>query len=79
MVAGKEQNMLKRYYVNRDSSTNPHQDHEVHCEGCFFMPGVEKRIYLGLFNSATAAVAAARAYYANVDGCVFCCPEAHHH
>lgn len=70
--------MLKDYYVNRDSSTNPHQDHEVHCQGCYFMPGAEKRIYLGQFSSAASAVAAARRLFDKVDGCAFCCPEAHH-
>lgn len=70
--------MLKNYYVNSDSSTNPNHDHEVHCEGCIWMPSASKRIYLGQFSSAAAAVAAAKGYYNKVDGCATCCPEAHH-
>lgn len=69
---------MKKYYVNSDTSSNPRHDHEVHCEGCYWMPGADKRIYLGQFSSATEAVNAARVYYSNVDGCATCCPEAHH-
>lgn len=69
---------MKRYYVNLNSSGNPNHDHEVHCEGCYWLPSAENRIYLGLFSSGVAAVQAAKAYFSNVDGCALCCPESHH-
>lgn len=69
---------MKSYYVNKDDSSNPHQDHEVHCIGCPWMPSPLNRVYLGEFSSAIEAVKAAKAIYPDADGCAHCCPEAHH-
>jgi len=70
--------MLKNYYVNTKTDTNPNFNNEVHVEGCSKIPSVLNREYLGLFNDGNAAVAAAKAKgYSRADGCIFCCPEAH--
>lgn len=68
---------MYKYYVNRDDSKNPNNNHEVHKEGCRYMP--TSKIFLGEFVNAVPAVAKAkRDYYKDADGCIHCCPEAHH-
>ena len=69
--------MYKHYYVNMNPQ--PNGDHEVHSEDCRWLPAPENRIQLGYFSSCADAVMTARRYYAQVDGCMFCCPLCHHH
>ena len=69
--------MFKHYYVNSVPQSNG--DHEVHCEGCYWMPSSTNRVYLGYFASSKEALAAARRLYPSADGCAFCCPEIHKH
>lgn len=68
---------LLTYYVNKNAQSNG--DHEVHRADCYRLPDAENRIYLGNFYTAQAAVRAAREYFDHVDGCYYCCNEAHHH
>lgn len=69
---------MKPYYINLDTSTNPNNDHEVHVEGCVWMPSISNRKYLGYFNNGNEAVQKAiQLGYYKVDGCATCCPEAH--
>lgn len=63
------------YYVNRNAQ--PTGEHEVHKEGCYRMPELQNRIYLGYFLNANDAVIEARKYFNKVDGCYYCSPEAH--
>ena len=63
------------YYVNKNAQGNG--DHEVHKEGCQYMPTVLNRIYLGLFENCHKAVAAARKHYSQVNGCYWCSRECH--
>lgn len=51
--------------------------HEVHRQDCLWIPDAENRIYLGIFDNGKDAVNAAKKYYDDVDGCYFCCREAH--
>ncbi len=44
--------MKKSYYVNNNQQ--PNGDHEVHVEGCIYMPGNRK--YLGEFDNCKDAV-----------------------
>lgn len=67
--------MLKKYYVNRNAQSTG--EHEVHQEGCSFLPSVSNRIDLGYFYSCKEAIKKAREYYSNVDGCYFCSNECH--
>ncbi len=49
---------MNAYYVNKNPQANG--DHEVHKEGCTFMPSLENRKYLGLFFGCRAAIAEAK-------------------
>ena len=64
------------YFVNTDDSKNPNNNHEVHKEGCRYMP--ISTISLGYFANAIPAVSEAKKIYKDADGCAICCPEAHH-
>lgn len=65
-----------RYYVNKNAQSNG--DHEVHLSTCSWLPDASNRIYLGDFDKSQDALEA-RKYYFQVDGCMYCCPEIHHH
>lgn len=65
---------MKHYYVNNNAQANG--DHEVHTDGCSFLQYIVSKTYLGLFINATAAVVKAKQYHYQVNGCVYCCPEA---
>jgi hypothetical protein len=73
-MADKEKAAVK-YYVNKNKQTNG--DHEVHRDGCKYMPADENRIYLGSFTDCTDAVKAAKKQYTQVNGCATCSPECH--
>jgi hypothetical protein len=63
------------YYVNMNSQ--PNRDHEVHTTDCSFMPDSDNRIYLGDFASCQPAIAKARQYFAQSNGCYFCARQCH--
>jgi len=63
------------YYVNKNAQDSG--EHEVHREGCSYLPAVENRHYLGDFATCHPAVAEARKHYTNVDGCFYCSRECH--
>lgn len=67
--------MKRRYYVNKDSQSNG--DHEVHVEGCTYMPSPENRKYLGEFSSCHEAVREAKTIYPKSNGCYYCCKPCH--
>jgi hypothetical protein len=68
-----------KYYLNKNEQIGYRYNHEVHKEGCLWMPSPENRIYLGEFSNSYAALEyAKRYYYANSDGCCHCCPEINH-
>ena len=50
-------------------------DHEVHKEGCSWMPLIENRLYHGNFNSCHEAVQEAKKHFSKSDGCHYCSPE----
>lgn len=66
---------MKKYYVNKIAQSNG--DHEVHKEDCSFLPSINNRIYLGEFNNCWEAVAKAKDYYTQVNGCYYCSKECH--
>lgn len=66
---------MSKYYVNKNAQSNG--DHEVHKEGCSYMPNAENRIYLGDFSSCNGAVNAARNHYSQVNGCYYCSRPCH--
>ena len=66
---------MAAYYVNKNAQSNG--DHEVHTTGCSFMPNDVNRFYLGDFVYCQGAVAKARDYYSQVNGCYFCASGCH--
>jgi len=63
------------FYVNSNQQANG--DHEVHKEGCSFMPTPTNRIYLGIFESCEPAVREAKKYYSRSNGCYYCSNQCH--
>ena len=66
---------MDRYWVNNSNFSNPNNNHEVHKEGCQYMPS--DKTYLGYFSNCFGALAEARKHFSNVDGCATCCSECH--
>lgn len=66
---------MARYYVNQNAQANG--DHEVHREGCSFMPSELNRTYLGQHDGCTTAVREARRYYTRSNGCYYCSNPCH--
>lgn len=66
---------MPRYYVNKNAQSNG--DHEVHKDGCSFMPQSENRQYLGEFSNCRDAVREAKKTYPQSNGCYFCSLECH--
>jgi len=64
---------MDAYYVNNEAQSNG--DHEVHKDGCSWMP--KDREYLGRYGSCQPAVAEARKTYLQSNGCLWCCLECH--
>ena len=69
--------MYHHYYVNRNQTMNPWLHHEIHTKEHANQLGIRDAIYLGYFSSEVDAVAKAKAYYLDADGCAVCCPRAH--
>lgn len=67
--------MFKHYYVNKNAQSTG--EHEVHAEGCPYMPLYPNRLYLGYFAKPQEAIKEAKKYYDNVDGCYHCCLPVH--
>jgi hypothetical protein len=66
---------MTMYYVNKSAQSNG--DHEVHEDGCSYLPDVENRIYLGSFASCGPAVEKAKEHYDQVNGCYWCSEACH--
>lgn len=66
---------MASYYVNKNAQ--PNGDHEVHRDGCAWMPAPGNRQYLGDFSSCAPAVAAAKKFYQQSNGCAHCSPACH--
>ena len=69
--------MGSHYYVNNNQTANPSLHHEVHTEAHTRMLGITNKIYLGYYFNEADAVARAKQYYRDADGCAVCCPKAH--
>jgi len=63
------------YYVNKNAQSNG--DHEVHEQGCSFMPSDTNRKYLGSFSNCRDAVREAKKHYSQVNGCYYCSYDCH--
>jgi hypothetical protein len=60
------------YYLNGRAQSNG--DHEVHKEGCVYMPLPENRVLIGNFNNCKDAVEEAKRKYdgIKINGCFYC-------
>lgn len=61
------------YWVNNRAQANG--DHEVHRQGCAWMPS--DKTYLGDFASCQPAVAKAKLYHRQSNGCAYCSEGCH--
>ena len=75
-VKSEDEPTMKRYYVH-DEPQEDSGDHEVHDEDCKWLPKIENRTYLGLFESCHGAVEEAEKRYDDVNGCIFCSTPCH--
>lgn len=66
---------MKKYYVNKNAQANG--DHEVHTDGCDYLPEVYNRIDLGNHTNCVTAVVKAKEHYAKSNGCYYCCNACH--
>ena len=66
---------MARYYVNDRAQANG--DHEVHRDGCTWIPSAANRTYLGDHSSCEPAVREARRHYTQVNGCYYCSRACH--
>jgi hypothetical protein len=66
---------MPKYYMNKNAQDN--NDHEVHKEGCEWMPKLENRHYLGEFASCHPAVEKAKEILPTADGCKHCSEACH--
>lgn len=70
---------MPNFYLNKDASKNPNNDHEIHVAGCEWMPSPENIIDLGFFPDCHGALKKAKEkYWSNSDGCKDCCNSCHH-
>ena len=66
---------MAKYYVNKNAQTTG--EHEVHKEGCTYLPDKDNRIYLGDYTNCKPAITEAKTHYSNVDGCYWCSIDCH--
>lgn len=66
---------MSKYYMNKNAQSNG--DHEVHEEGCSWMPLPQNRLGLGEHASCYTAVAEAKKVDPYADGCKHCSPACH--
>ncbi len=71
-----------KYYLNLNAQSNG--DHEVHKETCYYYYEYKNQYnfeLLGAFSNDIEAVNYARFKHPNfrIDGCAYCCPNAHRH
>ncbi len=67
--------MVTKYYVAIRPQTN--DQHNVHKEGCPFLPEAARRIFLGIFQSPKDAVEEGSKYFSRSNKCLFCSKEHH--
>lgn len=66
---------MAQFYVNQNQQSSG--EHEVHMEGCDFMPFEKNLLELGGHSSCSSAIEKARETYDQVNGCRHCTPDCH--
>ncbi|MCP3964919.1 MAG: hypothetical protein GY750_11045 [Lentisphaerae bacterium] len=64
--------MKKHYSISKGSKED---QHEVHTEGCKYLPDVFNREYLGYYSTPQEAVDEANLRHGSTQGCGYCCTE----
>lgn len=64
-----------KYYVCKIAQANG--DHEVHRQGCSYLPNNYNIEYLGEFTDCSSAMVEAKKFYAQANGCYYCSQECH--
>ncbi len=65
------------YYIVNTNAQPTSNDHEVHVNTCSHLPLPVNQLGLGYFNSCREAVAAAKKYYSDTNGCYYCSYACH--
>ncbi|MCC6913206.1 MAG: hypothetical protein IT566_05845 [Rhodospirillaceae bacterium] len=66
---------MPNYCVNKNAQANG--DHEVHRDGCSYLPAPANQHYLGNHLTCQSAVLAAKQVYRQSNGCAYCSPACH--
>lgn len=66
---------MAKYYVNNKAQANG--DHEVHKDGCLYLPIIVSKEDLGYHNNCFSAVRKAKTIHSKPNGCFHCCNECH--
>lgn len=67
--------LVPDYYVNTVAQSNG--DHEVHTSTCTYLPSLANRLFLGNYPSCSRAVAEAKRFYRQSNGCFTCSRPCH--
>ncbi|MDR7381700.1 hypothetical protein J2S48_001215 [Promicromonospora iranensis] len=69
---------MPNFCVNKNAqpATRDHEIHNVDSQ-CRYLPAPANRTNLGSFASCSGAVAAAKQYYGDVNGCAHCATACH--
>ena len=69
---------MDHYYLNKNAQPT-HNEHELHKEGCSYLPDVTSREYIGYFQTESEALKETKRKHTNwiIDGCYHCCPSIH--
>ena len=66
---------MAKYYVNNNAQSNG--DHEVHVEGCPYLPLIVSKTALGDHSNCHSAVTEAKKHHRQSNGCATCCRACH--
>ncbi len=64
-----------KYYVCKNAQANGY--HEVHRQGCSYLPNKDNVLYLGEFTDCGSAMGEAKKFYSQANGCYYCSQECH--
>ncbi|SFK59058.1 hypothetical protein SAMN04487936_12021 [Halobacillus dabanensis] len=66
---------MAQYFVNQNQQVEG--QHEIHVEGCEFLPFEKNLLELGGHTDCSSAIGVARSTFEEVNGCKHCCPDCH--
>jgi hypothetical protein len=68
---------MHTYFFNINTDDNG--NHEIHTDGCSYLPAVQNREIIGYYSDCKEALNAAKNRYPSksFDGCYWCCRNCH--